>query len=243
MVIDPLSLQKSKIMGLLVFILLMSGVVGVEIFLLEALPRYFYYLRGQLFMLLESEKMMRIHEVGHYLAYLKECSHYNERKYRKMLTKIICLAQGKNGGVMKDKSKSWSPKKKTTLAAGVAAELAVKNKKMTLWKYYLHRYVLGAGSDMNKLQYVFGLKRRDIIELVNKLISEYTEEDIVFIKNTEASLAQKELKRYKGFSVKAHCLENSELFSIGYAYRTQRISETLVATSCQNSVDVENSSE
>lgn len=233
-------------MDLNVFIILIcfsAVIVSVELFIIEALARYFHYLRGQLFMLLESEKMMRIHEVGHYLAYLKECSHYNERKYKKMLTKIICLAQGKNGGILKDKSKSWSPKKKTTLASGVAAELAVKNKKMTLWKYYLHRYVLGAGSDMNKLQYVFGLKRRDIIELVNKLISEYTEEDIVFIKNTEASLAQKELKRYKGFSVKVHYLDNSELFSIGYSYRTQRISETLAATSCQNSSEVENSSE
>lgn len=194
-------------------------------------------------MLLEPQKMMRIHEAGHYLAYLKECSHYNDRKYRKMLTKVLYLAQGKNGGMMKDKSRSWSPKKKTTLAAGVAAELAIKKKKMTLWKYYIHRYVLGAGSDMNKLQYVFGLKRKDIIELVNKLISEYSDTDIEFLRNTETYLAKKELKIHKGISVKVHCLDTSELFSIGYDYRTQRISETLSATSCQNSGDVENSSE
>ena len=184
--------------------------------------------------------MMRIHEAGHYLSYLQQCSHYNERKYRKMLTKIERIAQGKDGGYVLDISKSWSPKKKLTLSAGMAAELTFQNKKMNRWQYFLHYHILGSRSDIDKLKYVFNMDRQQIIEQVNNTIDSFTEDDRKFIRTVEKSLAKKEMKYDKASGEKLRILNRNDLFRLGEEYRrmtqiSSSSSDTLRATSFQNS--------
>ena len=212
----------------------------VELFLILAGIRLYKHIKYLLFLKFVSQEMMRIHEAGHYLSYLQQCSHYNERKYRKMLTKIERIAQGKDGGYVLDISKSWSPKKKLTLSAGMAAELTFQNKKMNRWQYFLHYHILGSRSDIDKLKYVFNMDRQQIIEQVNNTIDSFTEDDRKFIRTVEKSLAKKEMKYDKASGEKLRILNRNDLFRLGEEYRrmtqiSSSSSDTLRATSFQNS--------
>lgn len=212
----------------------------VELFLILAGIRLYKHIKYLLYLKLMPQEMMRIHEAGHYLSYLQQCSHYNDRKYRKMLTKIERIAQGKAGGYVRDISNTWSPKKKLSLSAGMAAELAFQNKKMNRWQYFLHYHILGSRNDIDKLRYVFRLNKKQIIEQVNNTIDSFTEDDRKFIRTVEKSLAEKEMKYDKVDGEKLRILNRNDLFRLGEEYRrmTQISSssfDTLQATSFQNS--------
>ena len=222
------------------FIVIHVFIGMVELFLILAGVRLFNHIKYLLYLKLMPQEMMRIHEAGHYLSYLQQCSHYNDRKYRKMLTKIERIAQGKDGGYVRDISNSWSPKKKLSLSAGMAAELAFQNKKMNRWQYFLHYHILGSRNDIDKLKYVFHLNKKQIIAQVNNTIDSYTENDRKFIRTVEKSLAEKEMKYDKKDREKLRILCRNDLFRLGEEYRrmtqiSSSSSDTLHATSFQNS--------
>ena len=226
--------------GFLGFIALYVFLYMVEFFLILAGIRLYKHIKYLLYLKLMPQEMMRIHEAGHYLSYLQQCSHYNDRKYRKMLTKIERIAQGKDGGYVRDISNSWSPKKKLTLSAGMAAELAFQNKKMNQWRYFMYYHILGSGSDIDKLKYVFHLNKKQIIAQVNNTIDSFTEYDRKFIRTVEKSLAEKEMKYDKKDRKKLRILCRNDLFRLGKEYRqmtqsSSSSSDTFPATSFQNS--------
>ena len=194
-------------------------ILMVELFLILAGIRLYKHIKYLLYLKMMPQEMMRIHEAGHYLSYLQQCSHYNERKYRRMLTKIERIAQGKDGGYVRDISNSWSPKKKLSLSAGMAAELAFQNKKMNRWQYFLHYNILGSKNDIDKLKYVFKLNKKQIIEQVNNTIDSFTENDRKFIRTVEKSLAEKEMKYDKKDRKKLRILCRNDLFRLGEEYR------------------------
>ena len=76
-----------------------------------------------LFCLTHSGHMIRIHEAGHLVAYLKTISNFKRSRYLRYSKRIRNMVQGAYGGAVYINTNAWNNRRKLLIAGGLAATL------------------------------------------------------------------------------------------------------------------------
>jgi len=171
------------------------------------------------FQLIMSERMIRIHEAGHMVAYLRTLDNCKTSKYRHKAAKIKDMHQHKCGGMVTIETNEWNERRKLLLLGGIAATLKIKNKQLSRLGYTFHYYLGGCQSDFKKLRTYYNMSKKTIIWMVNSMIYSFSEKDMDFIRHIADMLGQKETSKNK-YNVFAKSFEKDELFKLAEEYRT-----------------------
>lgn len=171
-----------------------------------------------LFRLLVSEQMIRIHEAGHMVAYLRTLDNCKTSKYRRKVTKIENMHQARCSGMVTIVTNEWNKRRMLLLLGGCAATLKAKGKTLTRLGYTFQYYLAGCGSDFWKLRCHYHMSKKTVIWMVNSMILSLTDRDMDFIRHIADVLGRKETAKNK-YNVFAKSFDKDELFQLAEEYR------------------------
>lgn len=172
-----------------------------------------------LFCLIHSEHMIRIHEAGHLVAYLKTISNFKRSRYLKYSKRIRNMVQGAYGGAIYINTNAWNNRRKLLIAGGLAATLKYNHKSLTRMRYTYEYYLGGCGSDLYKLRHYYKMSKTTVIWFVNSMICSFTDDDMKFIIHVADKLGEKKLLKQNTKICKTREFDDVDLFEIADEYR------------------------